>query len=336
MNIDKIKQIVNEQSEFSGVIQISKGDEVLLDMAKGYARRFDEISNRTDTSFGVASGTKGFTALAILKLIDEGKLKLEDSVFEILPYDFPNVKEKMTVRQLLTHTSGIYDYFDEEVMEDFDELFKVVPINRILDPKDMLPIMITGDCYFAPGEKFKYCNSGFVVLGMLIEVVSGKSYSDYLDENIIKPLNMTGTGCYKTNQLPKNTAVGYMKDEDGKWSSNIFEIPMACTADGGLFTTTDDIKKLWNGFVNGNLISNDLKKQALSKQVKRNENGYYGLGFYININEDGKIKNYELVGCDPGVSFLSTYFIESSCILTIMSNTDFGTWDLEKSIKEYL
>lgn len=336
MNIKKIKQIVNEQPEFSGVIQISKGNEVLLDMANGYARLFDEIPNKTDTSFGIASGTKGFTALAVLKLVDEGKLKLEDNVFEILPYEFPNVKTPMTVKQLLTHTSGIYDYFDEEIIEDFGQLFKIVPISKILGPKDMLPMMITGDCYFAPGEKFKYCNSGFVVLGMLIEVVSNQSYSHYLDENIIKPLNLTGTGCYKTNQLPKNTAVGYMKGDDNIWSSNIFEIPMTCTADGGLFTTTNDVRKMWNGFVRGNLISDKSKTQALTKQVERNNNNDYGLGFYINNDENGKPKNYELVGMDPGVSFLSTYFIKNDYILTIISNTDFGTWDLEKAIREYL
>lgn len=336
MDIEKIKHIVSEQIEFSGVIQISKQDEVLLSIAKGYSNRFDEIPNNTNTSFGIASGTKGFTALAILKLIDEGKLNLDDNVFDILPYDFPNVKTPITVRQLLTHTSGIYDYYDEDVIEDFGQLFQVVPINKILGPKDMLPIMITGDCYFAPGEKFKYCNSGFVILGMLIEVVSGITYSDYLDKYIIKPLKMTGTGCYRTNRLPKNTAIGYMQNEDGAWSSNIFEIPMACTADGGLFTTTDDVRKMWNGFVNGNLISDELKIQALTKQVKRNENGDYGLGFYINNNEEGKPINYELVGMDPGVSFLSTYFIESDYVLTIISNTDFGTWDLEKAIREYL
>lgn len=336
MNINKIKQIINEQTEFSGVIQISKGDEILLDIAMGYARLFDKIPNRTDTSFGIASGTKGFTALAILKLIDAGKLNLEDNIFEILPYDFPNVKTPMTVKQLLTHTSGIYDYFDEEVIEDFGELFKIVPINKILGPKDMLPMIITGDCYFAPGEQFKYCNSGYVVLGMLIEVVSGMSYSDYLNENIIKPLKLTGTGCYKTNQLPPNTAIGYLKDKDKKWCSNIFEIPMACTADGGLFTTTDDVRIMWNGFIKGNLISEKLKIQALAKQVKRRSSGYYGLGFFINNDETCKTKTYELVGGDPGVSFSSIYFIENDCILTIISNTELDAWDLGQVIRKHL
>lgn len=336
MNIDKIKQIIKEDSDFSGVMQISQNGHLLLNEAKGYAKRFDEIPNKADTSFGIASGTKGFTALAILKLIDEGKLSLSDNVFEILPYDFPNVKETITVKHLLNHTSGIYDYFDEDVVEDFGQLFDIVPINKILGPKDMLPLLTSGECYFSPGEKFKYCNSGYVILGILIEVVSGMKYADYLEKHIIKPLKLSGTGCYKTNQLPKNCANGYVKDENDKWCSNIFEIPMACTADGGLFTTTDDMAKLWKGFINGNIISDDTMVEALKIQAHIEDNEYYGLGFYLSCNPDRSIKYYELVGCDPGLSFVSRYYIEDGLILTMISNTDFSVWAMLRKMKEYM
>jgi len=336
MDTDKIKQIFDEDKEFSGVIHITENNNVLINVAKGYAKRFDEIPNKTDTSLGIASGTKGFTALAILKLIDADKLNLDDSVFDILPYDFPNVKETITVRHLLSHTSGIYDYFDEDVIEDFGQLFTTVPINKILGPTDMLPLLTEGESYFSPGKRFKYCNSGFVVLGMLIEVVSKMSYSDYLNENIIKPLGLKGTGCYKTNELPKNCAHGYVVDDKNNWYSNIFEIPIACTADGGLYTTTDDVAKMWTGFLKGNLISEELKNEALKIQASIKDHEYYGLGFYITNNEEGNVKFYELVGCDPGVSFLTRYYVKEERIVTIISNTDYTVWDLGRKIKAYL
>ena len=253
-----------------------------------------------------------------------------------MPYDFKNIKTPITVKQLLSHTSGIYDYYDEEVVEDFGQLFDVVPINKILGPSDMLPLLNTGDSYFSPGEKFKYCNSGFVILGILIEVVTGIKYADYLEENIIRPLGLKGTGCYKTNQLPANTAVGYLKNKNDEWISNIFEIPMVCTADGGLFTTLGDVNKVWNSFVNGRLISDKLQAKALQKRTHIECNNYYGLGFYIACHEDGSVKNYALVGGDPGVSFLSRYYVHEDRIITLISNTDFGVWDLLKKLNPYL
>ena len=336
MDIIKIKSILDNFSEFSGVVQIVENGRVMLNEAKGFAKRFDEIPNKIDTSFGIASGTKGFTALAILKLIDDGKLSLSDDVFKLLPYNFPNIKEKITVNQILSHTSGIYDYYDEEAIEDFGELFKAVPINKIFGPSDMLPLLTTGDCYFTPGEKFKYCNSGFVILGILIEVISGMKYSEYLNQKIIKPLNLQNTGCYLTNQLPINSSHGYMQKEDGYWISNIFEIPLACTADGGIYTTADDIAKMWNGFLEGNLISVELKKLALSPQAHIYDDRYYGLGFYIQQNKNGSIKKVYLEGGDPGVGFLSYYYIKEKRIITIISNSDDTAWDLNGMINDYM
>ncbi len=244
MDIQNVKKIVHNTKDFSGVIQILESGKKILNVAKGFAKREDEIENNVDTAFGIASGTKGFTALGILRLIDKGKLSLEDKVFEILPDDFPNMDSGITVRQLLNHTSGIYDYFDEDVIEDFAQLFDKVPFHKILGPKDMLPMLVEGKAYFKPGETFKYCNSGFVILGMLIEVISGLYYGDYIQKEVCEPLNLSRTGCYKTHKLPKNCAYGYFKDNNGEWCLNIFEIPIVCTVDGGLFTTADDIAKM--------------------------------------------------------------------------------------------
>jgi len=250
---------------------------------------------------------------------------MEDRVFDLLPYEFPYMSKEITVRQLLSHTSGIYDYFDEDVVEDFSQLFDKVPFHNILGPKDMLPVLVEGKAYFMPGEKFKYCNSGFVILGMLIEVISGLSYGDYILREVCEPLNLSRTGCYSSHKLPKNCAYGYFKDDRDEWCSNIFEIPIASTADGGIFTTADDIVRMWKGVLSNSFLNKELTAEIFSIQAKVNEGNcrslHYGLGFWIECSSEGDISNYYLTGGDPGVCFISKNFINQDLIITILGNT---------------
>ncbi len=336
MNLYKIKEVVKNAKYFSGVIQIVENEESILNIAKGCAKREDEIDNNVDTAFGIASGTKGFTALGILRLIDKGKLSLEDKVFEILPYEFPNMNKDITVRQLLSHTSGIHDYFDESVVEDFGQLFEKLPVHKILGPKDMLPLLVEGEAYFEPGESFKYCNSAFVILGMLIEVISGLYYGDYIQNEVCETIGLKQTGCYKSNQLPKNCAYGYIQDNKGEWYSNIFEIPIVCTGDGGIFTTADDIAKMWKGIISGNFLSKKLLAEIFSNQAEAWENVYYGLGFWIRQNKEGDVSNYYLTGGDPGVCFHSKFYVAENRIITILGNTSDDADTLLEEISPYL
>lgn len=336
----KILEIVEQAEYFSGAIQIVDKGEIKLNVAAGYAKREDEISNNINTAFGIASGTKGFTALGVLRLLDQGRLSLEDLVFEKIPFEFPNMNKAVTVRHLLSHTSGIYDYFDEEVVEDFGQLFDIVPINKILGPSDMLPLLIEGNAYFEPGESYKYCNSSFVILGMLIEAISGMDYADFIQKEVCKPLGLDRTGCYKTNQLPKNCAYGYLQDESGNWYSNIFEIPIVCTADGGLLTTTGDITKMWKGIISGEFLSKKTMSQAFTSQVEIKadwcENLHYGLGFFIQKDKESKVKNFYLVGGDPGISFSTNYYVDEDRIVTILGNTSDSADRLREDISTYL
>lgn len=340
MDLPTIKKVVYNAEYFSGVFHILEKGEILLNVAAGFAKREDEIPNNVDTAFGIASGTKGFTALGILRLVDQGKLSLEDTVFEKLPYDYPNMDKTITVRHLLTHTSGIYDYFDEEVVDNFRQLFDIVPIHRILGPKDMLPLLVDGKAYFKPGEKFKYCNSGFVILGMLIEIISGMGYGDYIQKELCEPLMLNRTGCYITNCLPKNCALGYIQDEKGAWYSNIFDIPIACTADGGLFTSASDITRMWQQVFSGNFISQALLSEVFTVQADVDgnwgDNLHYGLGFWIQHDKEGKVSNYFLLGEDPGVSFISKYYIEEDRIITILANNSEAAEKLLNGISPYL
>ncbi|MDA3847597.1 MAG: serine hydrolase [Vallitaleaceae bacterium] len=336
MNIQKLSEAVISAEDFSGVIQINENGKKILHIASGFAKREDDIRNELDTKFGIASGTKLFTALGIMTLIEAGKLSLDEDALARLPYDFPNIKGRITVRQLLTHTSGIYDYFDEDVIENFTELFGKVPIHAINGPKDMLPLLVEGDSYFEPGERYKYCNSGYVILGILIEEISGMSYAAFIEKHLVKPLGLIGTGCYATNQLPKGTALGYEYDDSGAWYSNILSIPKTCTADGGLFTCTADIVRMWSALIGGHIVNEELTRAILSEQTIIDDQSAYGLGVYIQYTDNHTIKNYYLVGGDPGVSFYSGYYVENDIIITIIGNTTESAWELLDKIAEYI
>lgn len=325
--LNKVKQV----RDFSGCVSYGNKDEAIT-YASGDRRREEHLPNNVQTSFSIASGTKGFTALLILTLVDEGRLSLDEFVFDRLSHPFPNMDHSIRVKHLLTHTSGIYDYFNEELLDDFSTMFEKLPIQKIHGPSDMYPLLIEGKAYFSPGDKFKYCNSAFVILAMLVEEITGKAYGDYLNEVVIEPLGLKGTGCFQTHRLPENVAIGYEKDHNG-WYANIFELPMICTGDGGLYTNVEDMTKLWLALLDGRLISRGLLEEALKVQVVIEGTWCYGLGFYSLLDEQGQEVFYALIGEEPGVSFLSRYYVEDKKVLTIMSNTSSGAWDMSDALE---
>ncbi len=161
---DLYKNIIDKavigQDDFHGVISISDLGGERADYAKGLAERVFQVPINADTRFGIASGTKGFTAIRILQLIEEGKLSLNTRLNDVLPNVFKNVSDEVTIQHVLMHTSGMPDYFDEEVMEDFSALWNELPMYKVESPKDLLPMFADGDMMFTPGEKFQYNNGG--------------------------------------------------------------------------------------------------------------------------------------------------------------------------------
>ena len=129
-----------EKNAFSGVVYVRQAGQVVYEKAAGYADRANRRANTLDTHFGIASGTKFFTALAIGKLIEAGKLDFATRVAECVPWNFPRYSKAITIQQLLTHTSGIPDYFDEEKIEDFDNFTVAIPWSELRGPKDYLPV----------------------------------------------------------------------------------------------------------------------------------------------------------------------------------------------------
>ena len=146
-------------------------------------------------------------------------------------------------------------------------------------PSDYIPLFQNEGMKFQPGEKCVYSNGGFILLGIIIEDVTGMKYRDFIEQQILKPCKMCDTGYFALNKLPVRTALGYMNREDGSWQTNIFNLPIIGASDGGIYTTVNDIKKLWRAFAANKVLSKELVDQFTTIQTVIDQWGVsYGYG----------------------------------------------------------
>jgi CubicO group peptidase (beta-lactamase class C family) len=244
--------------EFSGVISVGVCGGPFVARAFGLASRPDRVPNTEKTRFAIASGTKGFTALAVLRLVQAGRIGLETTLRDVLPELFPEHARQITVLHLLTHMSGIPDYCDEDAGCDYEALWKERPVYSMTRPRDFLPMFAHLPMKSAPGERFSYSNSGYIVLGLAVEAVSGMPYAEYVQENVFKPLGMGRAGYFRSDMLPDDCAVGHIKDPDGTWRSNVFSVPVVGAPDGGAFVSAPDMHAFWTGLLAGRHLEGEL------------------------------------------------------------------------------
>ena len=327
-----IEQAANETC-FSGVIFVKIDGNVEFESAYGYADRSNKIPNTVDTRFGIASGTKFLTALGIGKLIDRGDLALASRLCDCVNIDFPYISDDVTIDHLLIHTSGVYDYYDEELVEDIDNFQLDIPCFELKGPKDYIPLFRDGKMKFNPGERFSYSNGGFILLGIVIEEISGVPYIDFIQNNILELCDMSDSGFFAMDRLPERTAFGYIDGEEG-WRTNIFTLPIVGSSDAGLFTTVGDMDKLWTAFFEGKILSKRLTNLFLEKAVRDKDSRFYGRGIWIHHGE-GKAPFHYLIGWDAGVSFKSTCPSRDS-VITVISNTSDGAWAIDREIMKQL
>lgn len=315
-----------ESLAFSGTAQMA-GDEN-WSLAKGFANRVDERPIAVDSRFGIASGSKVFTAVAVLQLVGQGKLELSASLSELLPKTFPNFKA--TIHQLLCHTSGLPDYFDEETMDGFEQLWQEIPMYRMQTPADFVPLFRDLPPVEEPGARFRYNNAGYIALGLVIEHVTGEEFADYVEREVLAKAGMSESGYFRLDRLPKNTAYGYI-DEGDSWRTNQYAIPIRGGADGGAFVTAGDMAKFWHRLMDGTLLPEQMKNQLLAVQAQQGEEAY-GYGVWI-ARQEGEVVKYHVMGEDPGVNFHSGYYPEQKSIVTVLSNAGDGAYDIVKAIE---
>ncbi|PPA69924.1 serine hydrolase domain-containing protein [Jeotgalibacillus proteolyticus] len=322
-----------KEIEFSGVIQVEKLNTPLIKRSFGYSNRSESLENNEETRFGIASGCKLFTAIAIVQLAEQGELSFDQKLSEVLDESFPHFDPEVTIHHLLTHTSGIPDYFDEDVMEDFEELWKDRPMYRMNSLTDFLPLFQNEKMKFSPGEKFHYNNAGFILLGLIVEKVSGRRFTDYISEEIFTKCGMTSSGYFPLDQLPGNTALGYI-DEGDNWRTNIYSIPRVGGADGGAFTTAGDLSKLWASLFSFSLLREESVEKLLTLHSQEEEDDFYGYGIWITKREDSVFR-YHIMGYDPGVSFHSAYYPAYYVTISVLSNKSEGAFDMLDAAEDH-
>ncbi|SEA25049.1 Beta-lactamase [Thalassobacillus cyri] len=186
---------------------------------------------------------------------------------------------------------------------------------------------------FLPGERFHYNNAGYIILGLIIEQQTGESFTDFIETEIFKKCRMRDSGYFSLDQLPENTALGYIDNsDDGTWRTNIYSVPVKGGADGGAFVTAPDMVKLWEALFNNELLKKETTAYLLEPHVVGGDVDY-GYGVWIN-RKNAKIFNYHVMGYDPGVSFHSAVYPETDIKLAIPSNKENGPFDVMRAIEK--
>ena len=322
-------------TSFSGVIEVRDHDVVRFARAYGLADRERGIPNTLDTRFGIASGTKFLTALAIGRLIGDGTLELGTRLADILDLDFPDYAPDINIQHLLAHTSGIPDYYDEEKVDNFDTFALPVAFDRLRGPRDYLPILPREPMKFAPGTAFSYSNGGYILLGVVVEELSGMGYQTFVTRTILEPLGMSRSGFFAMDRLPEGTAIGYVEQPDGGWRTNLGILPIVGASDGGAFTTLDDVNTLWSAFQSGRILPPSLAETFAAPHVRTLPDGskWYGHGLWMREREPGAYEHW-VEGCDAGVSFQSIASRTTGRRITVFSNTTDGAWPILRMLTD--
>jgi CubicO group peptidase (beta-lactamase class C family) len=230
------------ETRFSGVVRVERGGDVQLAKAYGLAHRGYEVPNAIDTQFGIASGTKGLTALTVVSLIEEGRLKMTTTARSVLGRDLPLIDDDVTVEHLLAYRAGIGDYFDEAIDRPITDYVLATPVHELDTTERFLRVLDGYPSTFAPGERFSYCNGGYVVLALIAKRCSGTPFHELVEHRVCGPAGMGDTRFLRSDELPGRAALGYLTEDGGR--TNVFHLPVRGTGDGGIYSTAGDISAL--------------------------------------------------------------------------------------------
>lgn len=320
--VDDLTALV-DAAPFSGVAWLN--GPTRFGIAGGFADRANERANSHSTRFATASGTKGFTALATMSLIEDGTLALDTTVRSIVGDDLPNVDAAVTVEQLLGHRSGIGDYLDEDELDDIDAHVLDRSAHQFTTPSDFLALLAAPPQKATPGETFTYNNSGFMILSVIIERLTG-SFVDTVGTRVFEPAGMADSGFFRSDDLPGDTALGYL--ENGR--TNVFHLPVVGGGDGGAYVTVDDLDRFWTALLDGRIVAPETVTTMTTPRGAHDESTAYGLGFWLSPDGD----HVWLEGMDAGVSMQTGVRRSTGERYSVLANTSEGAWPLAKRITD--
>jgi CubicO group peptidase (beta-lactamase class C family) len=323
---------VAAETGFSGVVRVDRGDVTELAVAYGEADRGWGIANTVETRFGVASAGKGLTALAVASLVEDGTLLWTTTARSLLGDDLPLIDDAVTVEQLMAHRSGIGDYLDEDLPGDISDYAMTVPVHELATTEQFLAVLDGFPTKFPPGDRFSYCNGGFVVLALIAERASGVGYHDLVRRRVCEPAGMDDTDFLRSDELPGGVALGYVPME-GTWRTNVFHLPVRGNGDGGIYSTVADLHRLWTAMFAGRIVAPDVVAELVEPRSDAPAHRRrYGLGFWLKPSGSAVM----LEGFDAGVSCMTTHDPARQLTYTVISNTSAGTDPVNARLDELL
>lgn len=334
--LNRYFQELEEQNRFSGVVLITQGKSQLYKAAYGYASRPWKIRNTLDVRFDTASITKLFTSIATLQLIDRKVLAFDTGVIDFLALEDTTISKEVTIYHLLTHTSGIGDDCEEEDGEVYEDLWKTKPNYSVTRTVDFLPQFIHKLPNFPPGQGCRYSNCSFVLLGLMIEKITGMPYRDYVRQNIFERAKMVHSDFCRMDRVYENVAEGCdpVRDEADNvvgWKKNIYSYPPIGSPDSGAYVTAGDLDRFLRAVKTGKLLTSELTEAFLTPQVKCGEKDdwtkMYGYGLWFYVDRSGKTVCYQKEGINAGVSGVIRHFPAQDLSVIILSNMEGGVWE---------
>jgi CubicO group peptidase (beta-lactamase class C family) len=328
MTLPRLARVLDgiaERERLSGVVTIHREGKLLLDRAYGFANRSDSLPNTRETRFQVASGSKIFTSVAVCRLVEEGRFSFETRLSECLDVEFPRFHPEVTVHHLLTHTSGIPDYFDETGGADYEALWRDRPMYRMTRPRDFLDLFRDGAMQFEPGSRFAYNDAAFVLLAAIVEQHGGAPFPRFVEREVFARAGMKDSGYFRFDRLPPRTAFAYVEDEsEGSWRANIYSVPILGGGDGGAYVTAPDMAAFWSALDAHELLGEEMTEALLRPRVRTSPTdraGQYGYGVWIQEDAGGDLQ-YSVEGWDPGVAFLSSWQPKMRQAVTVALNVN--------------
>jgi CubicO group peptidase (beta-lactamase class C family) len=304
-SVTRMEQIVQSYvpGKFMGTVLVAQDGKIVLDKGYGFADLEWDIPNTPTTKFRLGSLTKQFTAASILLLEERGKLKVDDPVKKYMP-DAPAAWDKITIFHLLTHTSGIQNFTG---FPDYDST-QAIPTT----PEKLVERFRNKPLEFEPGTKWNYSNSGYVLLGYLIEKISGQSYAEFLQQNIFTPLGMKDSGYDSNSAIIAHRAAGYAPGKNGPVNAGFVDMSIPFSA-GALYSTTEDLLRWEQGLFGGKVLT----PASLAKMTTPFKQDYaFGLGVSTN---DG----HKMIAHDGGIQGFNTflaYFPDDKLVVAVLAN----------------
>ena len=313
--IDQFMSLCYEYGQFNGSVLVADKGEVIYKKGFGFADMEWEIPNQPDTRFRLGSVTKAFTAMLVLQLVQRGKLKLDGKITDYLP-DYPKRQgNRVSIHQLLTHTSGIPDYGEFPNYRDLSR--------NPFAPELLIKLFADSTLQFEPGSKFSYSNSGYFLLGMIIERVTGKPYEQVLQENILNPLNMMNSGYDHQDTILKKRARGYEKKASLYVNAPYLDMSLPYSA-GSLFSTVEDLY-LWDQALYSDKLLPKQTRDYMFRSYVPAYSKWYGYGWVIGRDAIGNSSDSAIViehgGTISGFSALISRIPSERDLLVFLSNT---------------